>query len=318
TLENSDVELTQMNSFSKPELFSRKDKFTSSIEHTKSPNLSKESKINEDIDSNFSESTFHSVLNTNAYGNQENWMLNKSSDEAFETIDLTKSVNVVNNLILYKPCDQISKIEGSIKSTDLHRRVVNQVNVGLDSVIVEKCDLLGRNKENIGSNPVDVVKQEEQHTRNSEKFEKHRQNEDKKLERQRRKGEREAEKQKERQFQQLNKLKHDKLEMTRELIIDVDESLMKEPLGSLLKETLEPKLMTINEFQYSVPGVIKWRRKVSAEWDEELDAFTPIPEMIKEEMHLLVYLKIQEFIRLIEEDIFHTHINDLKRIFSGK
>ncbi|RHZ46109.1 hypothetical protein Glove_634g22 [Diversispora epigaea] len=166
---------------------------------------------------------------------------------------------------------------------------------------------------------------------NSEKQSAFRAKELEKLERQRQKEEQKAEKQKQKQFQQVNKLKYDKQEMTKELIIDIENNLMEEPLGSLLRDILESKLIIINVFQHQqqqnfrddndVPDVykiIKWRRKVKAEWNEELDAFVPIPEIIKEEKYILVYFEIQEFIKLIEEDILHKKINNLQKIFDGK
>ncbi|CAG8710453.1 3211_t:CDS:2, partial [Dentiscutata heterogama] len=119
----------------------------------------------------------------------------------------------------------------------------------------------------------------------AEKLEKQRRREEQKLERQRKKEERKAEKQKEKQFQQVNKLKYDKLEMTREMIVDIENSLMEGLLGSLIRDNLEPKKMTINTFQYNVPGIIKFRRKVTAEWNDELGAFVPIPEKIQEEAY---------------------------------
>ncbi|CAG8659956.1 19324_t:CDS:2 [Dentiscutata erythropus] len=152
----------------------------------------------------------------------------------------------------------------------------------------------------------------------AEKLEKQRRREEQKLERQRKKEEREAEKQKEKQFQQVNKLKHDKLEMTREMIVDIENSLMEGVLGSLIRDSLEPKKMTINTFQYNVTGIIKFRRRVTAEWNDELGAFVPIPEIIQEEVYIFHYLDIETFVQFIENDSLHTHIRNLQKIFHNK
>ncbi|CAG8516951.1 14018_t:CDS:2 [Racocetra fulgida] len=130
--------------------------------------------------------------------------------------------------------------------------------------------------------------------------------------------EREAEKQRERQFQQVNKLKYDKLEMTREMIVDIENSLVEGTLGSLIRDHLEQKMMTINAFQHNVPGIIKFRRKVTAEWSDELGAFVPIPETIQEEVYIFYYLEIETFVQFIENDSLHTHISSLQKIFHNK
>ncbi|CAG8731618.1 6861_t:CDS:2, partial [Cetraspora pellucida] len=130
--------------------------------------------------------------------------------------------------------------------------------------------------------------------------------------------EREAEKQREKQFQQVNKLKYDKLEMTREMIVDIENSLVEGTLGTLIRDHLEQKMMTINTFQHSVPGIIKFRRKVTAEWNDELSAFVPIPETIQEEIYIFYYLEIETFVQFIENDSLHTHIISLQKIFHNK
>ncbi|CAG8585337.1 23556_t:CDS:2 [Gigaspora rosea] len=152
----------------------------------------------------------------------------------------------------------------------------------------------------------------------AEKLEKQRRKEEQKLERQRKKEEREAEKQREKQFQQVNKLKYDKLEMTREMIVDIENSLMEGSLGPLIRDNLETKMMTLNTFQHNVPGIIKFRRKVRAEWNDELCAFVPIPEIIQEEIYVFHYLEIETIVQFIENDSLHTHIRNLQKIFHNK
>ncbi|CAG8599652.1 124_t:CDS:2, partial [Scutellospora calospora] len=160
--------------------------------------------------------------------------------------------------------------------------------------------------------------QDSKRIKEAEKIEKQRQREEQKLERQRKKEEREAEKQREKQFQQVNKLKIDKLEMTREMIVDIENSLIEGSFGSLIRDNLELKKMTINTFQHNVSGIIKFRRKVTSEWNDELCAFVPVPEIIREEVYVFLYLEIEIFVQHIENDSLHTHIRNVQKIFHNK
>ncbi|RGB34850.1 hypothetical protein C1646_624050 [Rhizophagus diaphanus] len=76
--------------------------------------------------------------------------------------------------------------------------------------------------------------------------------------------------------------------------------------------------MTINTFQHDIPNIIKWRRKVTAEWDDELCAFMPIPEKIQDESFILIYFDVSEFIKLIKDDNLTENINRLRETFINK
>ncbi|CAJ0848841.1 11180_t:CDS:10 [Entrophospora sp. SA101] len=139
-----------------------------------------------------------------------------------------------------------------------------------------------------------------------------------KLERQRKKLEKKAEKQRVKQIQQINKKKFEKFDMTRELIADIEASLMEGTFGSLIQSNLESKFITINTIQHNISKIIKWRRKVSAEWDDELDAFMPVPEKIHDDVYLMVYLPISELGKIIGQNSMKDYLQNLKNAFTNK
>jgi crossover junction endonuclease EME1 len=106
--------------------------------------------------------------------------------------------------------------------------------------------------------------------------------------------------------------------MTKELIADIEISLMESTFGSLIQTNLESKFITINTIQHTIPKIIKWRRKVNTEWNDELDAFIPVPERIHDEIYLIVYLPILELGKIIEQDSTKDYLENLKNAFTDK
>jgi crossover junction endonuclease EME1 len=149
-------------------------------------------------------------------------------------------------------------------------------------------------------------------------LEKQLQKEQQKLERKRQKEEREAEKQRLKQIQEVNKIKYDKLELCRELILDISNNLSEKTLVDYLRDNPKYNSLTINIIQHDIHNIIKWKRKVTAAWDDELCAFMPISERIQDESFLLIYFDITEFIKLIKDDNLSDNINRFQRTFSEK
>src|ERR1700753_3913006 len=117
------------------------------------------------------------------------------------------------------------------------------------------------------------------------------------MERKRQKEEREAEKQKLKQIQEVNKIRSDKFELCRELILDISNDLSEKHIVDYLRDSPKYNLLTINNVLHDFPNIIKWRRKVTAAWDDELGAYMPIPERIQDETLLLIYFNVSEFIK---------------------
>jgi crossover junction endonuclease EME1 len=138
------------------------------------------------------------------------------------------------------------------------------------------------------------------------------------LERKRQKEEREAEKKRLKQIQEVNKIKGNKLEICKELIVDISNDFSSKTLIDYLRDNSKYNYMTINTFQHDIPNVIKWRRKVTSVWNDELCGFMPIPERIQDESFLLIYFDVSEFIKLVKDDNLSENINRLQETFINK
>lgn len=95
----------------------------------------------------------------------------------------------------------------------------------------------------------------------------------------------------------VNLLKTDKKVSTPEMIVDLPSSLdpiLREQASAMLR----PLDVECSTWEIDVP-VIKWRRKVVAEYDEEADHYVPVPKYIRSEGHAMCVLKAQALVDLI-------------------
>ncbi|CAG8729039.1 4192_t:CDS:2, partial [Funneliformis caledonium] len=187
--------------------------------------------------------------------------------------------------------------------------VLNQENPNIgDDIANQRCQ---RKDDNINEEGINRIKE-------VEKLERKTQKEQQRLERKKQKEEREAEKKRLKQIQEVNKTKYDKFELCRELILDISNNLSEKNLVDYLRDNPKYTLLTINVVQHDFPNIIKWRRKITAEWDDEFCAFMPTPERIQEESFLLIYFEISEFTKFIKDDILSDNINKIQETFSSK
>ncbi|RUS21004.1 ERCC4 domain-containing protein [Endogone sp. FLAS-F59071] len=165
------------------------------------------------------------------------------------------------------------------------------------------------------------AKLEKQREREAKKLEKEREKEAKRIEREQKKAEKEALKQHDRDLRTANKLKIDKVECTQEMIVDLERTLSASPLGALIRTALEPREVETAEFDHPVTNIVKWRRKVRADWDPATQSFVPIAnERVDNEQHVLVVIDAREFGRLVraERDALARHVAAVKRQFEGR
>ena len=95
---------------------------------------------------------------------------------------------------------------------------------------------------------------------------------------------------------EVNKSRLDKKESTREMIVDLPASMDGTRLGDKVRLRFEEIGADVALYQSSVPNVVKWRRKVKARWNEELDRWDPLDSMvIEEEKHILCFMSAEEF-----------------------
>jgi crossover junction endonuclease EME1 len=69
-----------------------------------------------------------------------------------------------------------------------------------------------------------------------------------------------------------------------------------------------------------VPNVVKWKRKVTARWNTEMQHWEPCPQTIEEEKHMLVYVPASHFVELAtgdEGNDLDAHVKRVKSAFEG-
>ncbi|EMR10553.1 hypothetical protein PNEG_01259 [Pneumocystis murina B123] len=96
----------------------------------------------------------------------------------------------------------------------------------------------------------------------------------------------------------VNKLKTSKKECIKEMIVNVDTNILSSSMGPILSGLLENASCEYTEWSSPIPNLIFWKRKVIAEYDENLGYFVPVPETIRSEKFILVYIKASELLKL--------------------
>jgi hypothetical protein len=128
-----------------------------------------------------------------------------------------------------------------------------------------------------------------------------------------------AEKASQQRIDALNRLKNRK-ETGTELIVYIPPTLP-ETVHDTLLSFLEPLGIETHESQPGI-DVLKFVRKVVAEWDEEESYFKPVDEYRREEEWIVHYLTAELFVEKVCFD--HTglawqyHLDEIKRVLQGK
>ncbi|KAI9803368.1 MAG: hypothetical protein M1833_000886 [Piccolia ochrophora] len=114
--------------------------------------------------------------------------------------------------------------------------------------------------------------------------------------------------------------KGDKKASTAEMIVDLPTSLAE--ATSISDELVRASLLSLDvettTYNASTPrpaNVIKWRRKVRAQWNEEAGHWEPIPEQIKTEKHALCLLSAKELVDMVSLDAQSADGRDLEAHF---
>ncbi|KAI0865441.1 ERCC4 domain-containing protein [Xylaria cubensis] len=139
----------------------------------------------------------------------------------------------------------------------------------------------------------------------------------KRAEKTRAKEERSLQKEKEKALAEVNKLRTDKKVSTPEMIVDIPESI-----SPGLKVQIEALLGDLNvrheTWNSTVEHVVKWRRKVTSQFDEDMGLWKPVPMRIKDESHILVILQAAQFVKFVlgeEGQDLEAHVLQMKSKF---
>jgi len=98
---------------------------------------------------------------------------------------------------------------------------------------------------------------------------------------------------------QVNKSKIDKKESTPEMIVDFDKSLEGSSVGNQAVEFMNRLGVEYTFFESSIRGLVKWRRKVQATYNESQGYWEPCSLRIEPEKHVLCLLTAQEFVNMV-------------------
>ncbi|KAI9753994.1 MAG: hypothetical protein M1815_005893 [Lichina confinis] len=139
-----------------------------------------------------------------------------------------------------------------------------------------------------------------------------------------------------------NKSKMDKKMSTPEMIVDLPESLEETPVADQARSFLRNLGVEVaSHHPRRLKHVIKWRRKVTAEYSEARARWEPVAERITEEKHVMRVISARELVELIQaeqaaghgggdghgdeedeeeddgDDRLDAHVSRLKRSFPG-
>jgi crossover junction endonuclease EME1 len=95
---------------------------------------------------------------------------------------------------------------------------------------------------------------------------------------------------------EVNKLKVDKKESTPEMILDLASSFRETSVGNQSIELMKRLGVEHTFFTSSIPNIVKWRRKITARYNETAGHWEPCPHHIREEEHVLCLVTAQEFV----------------------
>ncbi|KAL4887321.1 ERCC4 domain-containing protein [Aspergillus karnatakaensis] len=102
---------------------------------------------------------------------------------------------------------------------------------------------------------------------------------------------------------QANKLKVDKKESTPEMILDLSSSLKETSVATQALEHMRHLGVEHTFFESPIPNVVKWRRKMRANYNETLGYWEPCELHIRDEEHILCLVTAQEFVSMVTSSL---------------
>ncbi|KAI8958185.1 ERCC4 domain-containing protein [Daldinia sp. FL1419] len=139
----------------------------------------------------------------------------------------------------------------------------------------------------------------------------------KRVEKEKAKQQRAMDKEKEKALAEVNKLKTDRKIAVPEMIVDLPNTL------SIAMRTQIERLLGNMDVQFEywdshINNVVKWRRKLSSRYNEELGHWEPIPMRIQPEEHVMVVIEAADFVKLVlgpEGQDLEAHVLNMQTSF---
>ena len=120
---------------------------------------------------------------------------------------------------------------------------------------------------------------------------------------------------------QANKSKINKKESTPDMIVDMASSLEASSVGNQAVEFMRRLGVEHTFFESSIPGIVKWRRKVKAAFNEALGYWEPCQLHIQQEKHVLCLLTAQELVDMViappDLENLEMHVLKMKSAYPG-
>ena len=119
---------------------------------------------------------------------------------------------------------------------------------------------------------------------------------------------------------EVNKSKLDKKDSTPEMIVHLPASIDGQSVDTQIRGFLKNLGVDATLYQSTIPNVIRWRRKMKARWNPELDYWEPLEHMqVENEKHVMCLMSAKEFVDLAiaqhEEQDVETHVARLKSAY---
>ncbi|MCJ1335284.1 hypothetical protein MMC09_000552 [Bachmanniomyces sp. S44760] len=111
---------------------------------------------------------------------------------------------------------------------------------------------------------------------------------------------------------EVNKIKTDKKLSTPEMIVDLPASIEGTRVDTQTRELLKGLQVEVGTLTESVPKLVRWRRKVTAQFNEEMGHWEPCPQAIKTEKHVICLVAAEEFVAMASADPAETDGQDLE------
>lgn len=175
------------------------------------------------------------------------------------------------------------------------------------------------------SKPTTAEKEAKAKERAAAKVQRERERELEKERKQKLKEEKAREKQLAADIAEANKLKVDKKDSTPEMIIDMASSLEGSSVGNQSTEFMKRLGVQHTFFPSPIDNVVKWRRKTTAVFNENLGYWEPCPLFIQKEQHVLCWLSAQQFVDMVlaspdsvnGTDSLELHVLRIKSAYPG-
>lgn len=119
---------------------------------------------------------------------------------------------------------------------------------------------------------------------------------------------------------EVNKSKLDKKDSTPEMIVHLPASMNGQSIDTQIRQFLKNLGVDATLYQSPIPNVIRWRRKIQARWNPQLDHWEPLEHMqVENEKHVMCIMSARDFVDLAiaqhEEQDVETHVARLKSAY---